>query len=299
MALVQAERVAASLRDLGVETTLVTMTTSGDKWQGALATLGGKGAFVREIDRALLDNEIDIAVHCLKDIPGDQSFPAGLAVAAYPGREAVDDALVIRAADASVVKGLEDVPTGAVVGTSSVRRRAQLARLRGDLEIRPVRGNANTRLAKLDAGEYDFLVLAVAGLERLDADDRITAVLPIEQMLPAIGAGVIAIVSREEDEDARAAVAQLDDWSTRQLALAERSVLFALAGHCQSPIAGLAVMEDNGWMCLKTVVFSPDGATCIEATDRGAADRPADLGRAVAETLLRKGAREIIDAIPR
>jgi hydroxymethylbilane synthase len=298
MARAQAEHVAAALGGLGADVELVTFTTSGDRWHGPLTALGGKGAFVRELDRALLDGQIDLAVHCLKDIPGEQLLPDGLALAAFLPRDDVRDALVARAGLRHTVTSLADLPGGAVVGTSAVRRRAQLARQRPDLDIRPVRGNANTRLAKLDAGDYDVLVLALAGLQRIGVAHRATVVLPTEQMMPAVGAGTLAITTRSDDAGTRCLVARLDDPPTARAAAAERALLLTLAGNCHSPIAGLAEVEPDGDLRLAAAVYSQDGSICLAASHRATAgEPPSALGRAVAEMLLSEGARELIDAI--
>ncbi len=294
MALAQADRVAAALRHTqpGLYIELASTTTTGDRWTGALTTIGGKGAFVRELDQAQLDGQFDLAVHCLKDIPGDEQLPEGLTIAAYLPREDVHDAVVSRHG-----AGLDELPVGAVVGTSSVRRRAQLARHWPHLSVAPVRGNANTRLSKLDAGEYDALILAVSGLQRIGAAERITAVLPVETMLPAVGAGVIAVTVRVDDQPTRDLVARLNDPTTTRVALAERAMLLALAGHCHSPIAGLATVEADGSLRLRGAVYTPDGATCLDAAAWATADDPEQLGRTVAQALTDKGARDLIDAV--
>ena len=179
MALVQAHRVADALRQLqpGATVDVVEITTDGDRWTGPLAALGGKGAFVERLHHEQLDGRFDIGVHCLKDIPGDVPLPEGLAIAAFPPREDVHDALVTAAASS-----LDDLAAGSTVGTSSVRRTAQLARRWPTLRPVPIRGNADTRLAKLDAGDYDAILLAVAGLQRIGAAARITSVVPVDQM---------------------------------------------------------------------------------------------------------------------
>ncbi|MGH3977971.1 MAG: hydroxymethylbilane synthase, partial [Pseudonocardiaceae bacterium] len=237
MAVHQAEQVTAGLHahapHLDIE--LVKITTSGDMWMGDLSVLGGKGAFIREIDRALLDDEIDLAVHCLKDIPGDVPPPAGTALAAYLPREDIHDAAIT-----ATGTNLADLPEGAVVGTSSVRRAAQLRLRFPQLAIAPLRGNANTRLARLDEGHFDTIVLAMSGLHRLGLTDRVTQVLPLDVMCPPIGAGIIALQCRTTDTDLRALAAQLADADATRHATAERTMLHTLQGHCNSPIAGSA-----------------------------------------------------------
>jgi hydroxymethylbilane synthase len=293
MVLAQAKRVVDALHGLGlpIETSVVPLKTRGDRWQGDLAHLGGKGAFVGELDEDLLAGNIDLVVHCLKDIPGDRPLPDGITIAAYLERDDVRDAVISRSGDP-----LDRFPSGAVIGTSSVRRRAQLQNRWPELVVRSVRGNANTRLAKLDRGEFDALVLAVAGLQRIEAADRISAVIPVDQMLPAVGAGVLAVVTRSDDTETRTLIDRLDDQATKQQALAERSLLLALSGHCHSPIAGLATTGDKV-LQLRAAVYSPDGTVYLEASAAGDLAQPEDLGKTVAAQLLEKGARELINSI--
>lgn len=294
MAVAQAETVAGLLRAewLVREVEIVPFTTSGDRWTGSLAELGGKGVFVKELDRAQLAGEVDVVVHCLKDMPGDEPPPDGLAVAAYLPRDDVRDAVV----SASGAK-LRDLPPGATVATSSVRRVAQLSALRRDLKLVPVRGNANSRLAKLDSGEFDAMVLAAAGLERIGMADRVSEVLPTTAMIPAIGAGVLAVQCRAGDDETVEAVAGLDDRLTRACATAERSLLRALRGHCGSPIAGHCAPREDG-LALHAAVFSPRGDVVLEAFENGLRNMPEWIGEAAANTLLDQGARGLIDAIP-
>jgi hydroxymethylbilane synthase len=291
MALVQAERVAADLRSLepGADVQVVKVTTSGDRWKGALADLGGKGAFVRELDSAQLGGDVDVVVHCLKDIPSE--LPDGLTISAYLPREDVHDAVVSRHGS-----GLDDLPPGATVGTSSVRRTAQIAQHFPALRVEPIRGNADTRLRKLDDGHYDAVILAVAGLRRIGQADRITSVLPTDVMLPAVGAGVIAVTTRVHDDSHHDLVARLDDPNTRCAATAERVMLDTLAGHCHSPIAGLATTDADATLWLRGAVYSLDGSVCLEAS-QSSTGNPHDLGAAVASALLGKGARALIDSI--
>ncbi|MDI2132584.1 hydroxymethylbilane synthase [Yinghuangia seranimata] len=295
MAMAQAEHVAGLLRAewLVREVEIVPFTTSGDRWTGDLAALGGKGSFVKEIDRAQLADEVDVVVHCLKDVPGDEPVPEGLELTAYLPRDDAHDAVVT----ATGAK-LTDLPSGARVGTSSVRRAAQLLALRRDLTVVPMRGNANSRLAKLDAGECDALLLAVAGLTRIGMADRISEVLPTTAMIPAIGAGVLVVQCRSGDAETVEAVAGLDHAMTRACATAERALLTTLRGHCNSPIAGHCVPKEDG-LALHAAVFSLSGDVVIEAFENGLMHMPEWLGEAAAHTLLDQGARQIIDAIPR
>ncbi|MEN3616074.1 hydroxymethylbilane synthase [Plantactinospora sp. ZYX-F-223] len=293
MAMAQAEQVAAVLDQLDstVETRLVPMTTSGDRWTGELATIGGKGAFVRELDRAQLAGEVTIAVHCLKDVPGDVALPEGLTIAAYLPREDVHDAVVSRHGSS-----LDDLPADALVATSSPRRRAQLTARWPHLRVTAVRGNTNTRLRKLDDGECDAMILAVAGLHRIGQAARITSVLPVEDMLPAVGAGTIVITARTGDTATAELVARLNHPPTALAATAERAMLRALTGHCHSPIGGLAQVGPDHTVRLSGAVYSPDGAKRVTATEQGSATDAAALGRHVAQKLLAAGARELIDS---
>jgi hydroxymethylbilane synthase len=265
---------------------IVPLSTSGDRWGGSLAALGGKGAFVKELDRAQLAGEVDLVVHCLKDMPGDVPLPEGLSIAAYLPRDDVHDCVV--------GARLAELPDGARVGTSSVRRAAQLRRSRPHLTPVPIRGSANSRLAKLDAGEFDALVLAVAGLERIGESRRIAQILTTTQMLPAVGAGVLALQCRTDDARTVAAARSLDDAATRACVTAERALLHELRGHCHSPIAAYSTRTDDE-LTLHAAVYSADGATMLDATDRGV--EPAKLGVTVAGELLDRGARALIDAI--
>jgi hydroxymethylbilane synthase len=294
MALHQAEQVVTALKALDptVTTELVKITTSGDQWMGDLAKLGGKGAFVREIDRSLLDGSIDLAVHCLKDIPGDVPVPEGLAFAAYLPREDVHDAVISRTGDP-----LARLPAGAVIGTSAVRRAAQLRLHYPHVEIKPLRGNVNTRLMRLDAGHFDAIVAAVAGLHRVNEAARITEILPLHTMCPAIGAGIIVLQCRAADAAVRTLSARLNDAETHRHATAERAMLHALQGHCNSPIAGCASTESNGKLSLRATVFSLDGSQWLDSHHWGVAEDPAALGYFVGADLLRQGARALIDTI--
>ncbi|MGH8792860.1 MAG: hydroxymethylbilane synthase [Stackebrandtia sp.] len=290
MALAQAERVSAELAalDPDVVVEVVPMSTSGDRWMGPLSQLGGKGAFVKEVDAALLDGRCDVCVHCVKDIPGDRDLPEGTVVAAHLERDDVRDAVI-----QSDGLTLSQLPDGARVGTSSPRRTAQLGLHWPRLKPVPVRGNANTRLAKLDAGEYDALLLAVSGLERIDLTDRIVEVLDVETMLPAVGSGTLALQCRDDDAVVRGLLTRMDDPETSRQTLAERTMLRVLQGHCHSPIAGYAEAEGDS-LSLRGRVMSPDGGVFLEARQTHADAEV--LGTAVAEALLRQGARDVIDA---
>jgi hydroxymethylbilane synthase len=292
--MVQARHVAARLEEItDVSVELVGIQTSGDRHRGHLGELGGKGAFVREIDRALLTGGVDLAVHCLKDVPGDVPRPEGLVFAAYLEREDTADVMLFPMG--SPVTRMADLAAGARVGTSAVRRRAQLQRIRPDLRVEHLRGNVNSRLKRLDAGEeFDAIVLARVSLARLGIE-RPGEVLDI---LPAVGAGVLVVDCRQRDTEVRELVRLLDDRQTRQCVNAERTMLHGLRGHCNSPIAGHARFEREGQLGLRAMVFTPDGSRFVHSHERSSPDRAAGLGAHVAGDLLRKGARDLIDGIP-
>ncbi|ANW20513.1 hydroxymethylbilane synthase [Streptomyces clavuligerus] len=295
MALAQVERVRAELAVArpGVRTEVVPVTTSGDRWMGDLAALGGKGAFTKEVDAALLAGEADLAVHCMKDVPADRPLPAGTTFAAFLRRDDIRDALVHPGG-----LTLDELPDGTRIGTSSVRRIAQLASSHPQLECVPMRGNANRRLEKLAAGDADALLLAVSGLERIGRTDVISEVLSADVMCPPIGAGVLALQCREEDEETIDAVSGLGDPATHREVTAERMLLHVLQGHCNSPIAGYARAERGGELSLRAKVFTPDGKRVLNAHEWAGPLDPATLGTSVAVALLRQGARELIDGIP-
>ncbi|GJF33338.1 porphobilinogen deaminase 2 [Kitasatospora sp. NE20-6] len=294
MALAQVERVRAELALLhpGLRTEVVPVTTSGDRWMGDLAVLGGKGAFTKEVDAALLAGEADLAVHCLKDVPADRPLPAGTVFAAYLARDDVRDALVHPGG-----LTLDELPAGTRIGTSSVRRIAQLAASHPHLTCVPMRGNANSRLAKLDAGEADALLLAVSGLERIGLAARISEVLDESAMCPPIGAGILVLQCREEDTATVEAVAGLNHPQTWREAAAERMFLHVLQGHCNAPIAGYARAGDDGRLSMRGRVFSPDGKRVLDAHEWAGALSPEDLGTSTALALKRQGAQELIDGI--
>jgi hydroxymethylbilane synthase len=295
MALAQVERVRTELAALhpGLRTEVVPVTTSGDKWMGDLAKLGGKGAFTKEVDRALLDGEADLAVHCMKDIPADRPLPAGTVFAAHLKRDDIRDALIHP--DGLT---LGQLPPGTRIGTSSVRRVAQLAASHPHLPCVPMRGNANRRLDKLAAGEADALLLAVSGLERIGRTDRISQILSVDDMCPPIGAGVLSLQCREDDTATVDAVSPLGDPAAWREVAAERMFLHVLQGHCNSPIAGYARAEKDGRLHLRARVFTPDGKTVLDAHEWAGPLTPEILGTSVAVALLRQGARDLIDAIP-
>ncbi|MFD3655753.1 hydroxymethylbilane synthase [Streptomyces sp. NPDC058620] len=294
MALAQVERVRAELAALhpDIRTEVVAVKTTGDKWMGDLALVEGKGAFTKEVDQALLAGEADLAVHCVKDIPADRPLPAGTTFAAFLERDDIRDALIHPDG-----LHLDQLPSGTRIGTSSVRRIAQLAASHPHLECVPMRGNANRRLEKLAAGEADALLLAASGLERIGRTDVITEILSPEVMCPPIGAGVLALQCREDDTELIDLVSALGDPDTHRETTAERMFLHVLQGHCNSPIAGYAQVEGNGELSLRAKVFTPDGKTVLNAHEWAGRLDPATLGTSVAVALLRQGARELIDGI--
>ncbi|MFJ8945313.1 hydroxymethylbilane synthase [Streptomyces sp. NPDC102395] len=295
MALAQVERVRAELSTLrpGVRTEVVPVKTTGDKWMGDLSQVEGKGAFTKEVDAALLAGEADLAVHCVKDVPADRPLPAGTVFAAFLKRDDIRDALVHPGG-----LTLDELPPGTRIGTSSVRRIAQLAATHPQLRCVPFRGNANRRLEKLAAGEADALLLAVSGLERIERRDVISEVLSPEAMMPPIGAGILALQCRQDDADLIDVVSGLGDPATHREATAERMFLHVLQGHCNSPIAGFARVDRSGELSLRACVFTPDGKIRLNAHEWAGRLDAATLGTSVAVALLRQGAREIIDGIP-
>ncbi|GAB3990560.1 hydroxymethylbilane synthase [Actinoallomurus acanthiterrae] len=298
MALVQANQVRDLLIGLvdGLEVEIVGVQTSGDRWQGDLAELGGKSAFVKEIDRHLLSGGVDIAVHCMKDVPGDVPLPEGTTFAAYLERDDAHDVVVFPAG--SPYRSIDELPAGARVATSAVRRKAQLLRVRPDLRIDRIRGNVNSRFARFDAEQqFDAMILARAGLSRIGMEDRVGQVLPLEMMCPAVGAGVIGVQCRTADTDVMELVRLLDHAETRTHVTAERTMLHDLQGHCNSPIAGHCTTTGDGRLSLIGTVFSPEGGTFAYAHEWDKPDRAAELGAYVAATLVRKGARDIIAGI--
>jgi hydroxymethylbilane synthase len=297
LALWQTHYVLDRLRERapGVDIAVQEITTRGDRTQALavpLTQLGDKSMFVAELERALLAAEIDLAVHSLKDLPG--RLDPGLAIAATPKRADPCDALVSRSA-----RRLADLPEGAVVATSSLRRRAQLLHLRPDLRIVEMRGNVDTRLRKALAPDGpDATVLAVAGLERLGLADRMTERLPADVLVPAVGQGALAVEIRADDGRMRRLLRQIDHKRTRLAVTAERAVLAALGGGCQVPLGACATVSADGeTIRLIAVVAGPDGARLIRVEREGSARRPAALGREVARELLRQGGSEILRAI--
>ena len=284
------DRLEALHPQLQVE--LVPMSTQGDKiLDTPLAKVGGKGLFVKELETAMLEGRADIAVHSMKDVPVE--FPEGLGLHTICEREDPRDAFV-----SNRFKAIAELPQGAVVGTSSLRRQCQLRAARPDLVIRDLRGNVNTRLAKLDAGEYDAIILAAAGLKRLEMAHRITAFIEPEQSLPANGQGAVGIECRLDDVELHALLAPLEHAKTRARVLTERAMNRALQGGCQVPIGAYALVEgEQIW--LRGLVGSPDGSQVIRDEIRGPLADGEALGEQLAQRLLAAGADEILAEVYR
>jgi hydroxymethylbilane synthase len=285
----QADWAASRLAELGVDVVLVEITTAGDRHtEGPIGGLGAQGVFTKEIQRALLEDRIDLAVHSLKDVP-TEAVP-GLCLAAVPERAPVADVLVCRKH-----RSLDELPEGAAVGTGSLRRRAQLLHVRPDLVPKDVRGNIDTRLRKLDRGDFEALVLAEAGLSRLGLREHIAQVLPLNVVLPAVGQGALGLETRADDRFARPLVEKLDHPASHAAVLAERAMLAALFGGCLAPIAAWGRIE-NGKLTLTGRVLTPDGGRMVESTLTGEPSAAVALGQRVAAALADQGAGPMIEA---
>jgi hydroxymethylbilane synthase len=266
---------------------LAPMVTRGDVLLDTpLAKVGGKGLFVKELELAMLDGRADIAVHSLKDVPVE--FPEGLGLVTICERDDPRDAFV-----SNHYQTLDELPAGSIVGTSSLRRQCQIAEQRPDLVIRSLRGNLGTRLGKLDKGEYDAIILAVAGLNRLEMQDRIRYALPPEVSLPAVGQGAVGIECRLDDERTRALLAPLNHYETAVRVSAERAMNMRLEGGCQVPIGSYAELKDNE-LWLRALVGAPDGSIMVRGERRGKPEDAVAMGVSLAEELLNNGAREIL-----
>lgn len=274
----------------GLRVELVPMVTKGDViLDTPLAKVGGKGLFVKELELAMLSDRADIAVHSMKDVPIE--FPEGLGLVTICEREDPLDAFVSNQYDS-----VDALPQGAVVGTSSLRRQCQLSARRPDLIIRSLRGNVGTRLGKLDAGEYDAIILAVAGLKRLGLGDRIRHAMPAEESLPAVGQGAVGIECRLDDAQAIALLSALNDEETAVRVKAERAMNTRLEGGCQVPIGSFALLQgDELW--LRGLVGSPDGKVMVRGERRGPKEEAEKMGISLAEELLDNGAREILKEV--
>lgn len=289
LALWQAEHVAAEIRRVAPATNveLVPLSTRGDEvLDRSLQKIGGKGLFIKELEVAMQDGRADIAVHSMKDVPA--IMPEGFCIAAILPRGNPADALL-----ASGQMTLENLPDGAVVGSSSLRRQAQILALRPDLSVKPLRGNVQTRIAKLDAGDYDAIVLAAAGLERLGLDGRISEVLPAARMLPAAGQGVIGIECLADRDDLLALLSQLEDPHTAITTSAERAVSHRLEASCHSPVASYAVL-DGDVLTLDALVARADGSELLRQHSVGSAADAVAMGTALADQLLASGAASML-----
>ena len=312
----QADWVRARLTEFGFTVELVFLSTQGDVSARPLGAIGGSGVFTKEIQRALLGGEIDLAVHSLKDLPTEPV--AGLTLTAVPPRESTADVLVsasgrlgrsqcelplgpestqqdITCPQNSAGNAINALPAGALIGTGSVRRRAQLLHFRSDLQVLDIRGNVDTRLRKLDEGQYDAVILAEAGLRRLGLTERITQVIPRQVMLPAVGQGALGVETRADAAAVVQAVARLDHPETRAAVMAERALLAALRGGCLAPVAAWGRVAD-GNLLLDAVVLDGCGSRRLWAARRGAPAAAESLGRETAEELLAAGAAELIAA---
>ena len=280
------------LEATGVDAEIVIVKTTGDKLQQApLSQIAGKGVFIKELEEALLYEQIDLAVHSVKDIPTE--VPSQLCFPVICRREDTRDCLV--AANGETLASLRQ---GARVGTSSLRRQAQIRHARADLDIRDLRGNVDTRLRKVSSGEYDAILLAKAGLDRLGWSNRISEVLSPEVCMPAVGQGALGVQARLKDAEIADALAPLDDYETRQSIVAERALLGALEGGCQVPLGAWARLE-RGELTMDAVVCSPDGVQYIRQRASAPPDQARELGQRVAQLLIDSGAREILEEVYR
>lgn len=298
LALWQTQWMRAQLHRLYPDTTvsIQIIKTSGDVLKDAsLSAIGGQGVFTKELEEALFAGRIDLAVHSLKDLP--TLLPTGLSIAAITEREDARDALVLRAGLQLEQPALRTLPAGAIVGTSSPRRVAQLKHLRPELEVRELRGNVDTRLRKLDAGHYDAIILAAAGLRRLGLSERISAAVETAEMLPAVGQGALGIETREADEETVRLVSAVDDERTRAACLGERALLRELGGGCQLPIAGHGVVRE-GWLRLEGLVAARTGRSVIREWVEGEAAEAERWGAELARRLLVKGADTLLAESP-
>ncbi|PQJ64976.1 hydroxymethylbilane synthase [Photobacterium angustum] len=292
LAMWQAEFVKAELEQAhpGITVELVPMITKGDIiLDTPLAKVGGKGLFVKELEVAMLEGRADIAVHSMKDVPVE--FPEGLGLVTICEREDPRDAFV-----SNKYNNIDELPQGAIVGTSSLRRQCQLRAQRPDLIVNDLRGNVNTRLRKMDEGQYDAIILACAGLKRLKMEDRIRSEIPPEVSLPAVGQGAVGIECRLDDTRVRQLLEALSDQATTTRVLCERAMNNYLQGGCQVPIGSYAELEgDQIW--LRALVGEPDGSKIVRAEIRGPIEQAEQLGETLAEQLLNDGARDILDRL--
>ena len=288
LALWQANHIAALLREHGHSVDIEIIHTTGDKITDvALSKVGTKGMFTKEIEEALAADQIDLAVHSLKDLPTE--LPPGFEIAAIPPRESPLDAFLSRE-----FQSIEALPQGARVGTSSLRRQSQRKALRPDLDIHPLRGNVDTRVRKLEEGHYAAIILAAAGVNRLGLTKLVKQIIPAATMCPAAGQGALAIEIRQSDAAMREHLAFFDDASSRATVTCERALLNAMGGGCQVPIGALAIFKE-GRLSLEALVASPDGTEVLRETGTG--NDPQKLGAAVGKTLLQRGGQKILESV--
>ena len=286
LALWQSNWVKSELEKTGVSVELIKIKTEGDIKTGSLAQIGGQGLFTKRLQVALLNDEIDLAVHSLKDLP-TEDHPE-LTIAAVPPRETVTDALV-----SNRFESLKDLPPKAIIGTGSLRRAAQLLHLRPDLDIRDIRGNVDTRLNKLDDGEFDAIILASAGLLRLGFENRISYTFLPNELVPAVGQGALGLETRSVDADTISRVAALNDHPSYHRAMAERTMLRTLYAGCLSPVGAMTTVQDDS-LHLRGAVLSHDGKHKIECEETNVLDESISLGRRVAEKLIDAGAAQFL-----
>ncbi len=288
LAVAQSTEIADALRARGHEVELVTIRTSGDRLADvALADFGGKALFVKEIEEALLDGRIDGGVHSLKDMPAE--LPEGLCLAAFSARQDPRDVLLTRGGGT-----LDDLPRGARIATSSLRRRALILARRPDLRVEPIRGNVDTRLRKIEEGLYDAMVMARAGLERLGLKPEHVQILSAEKFLPAVGQGILGVEARATDRAVLEVLQGIDDATARAEALSERAFLRRLGAGCHTPVAGLAQVRDSA-LEIEGLVSSVDGRTVIRGRASGFAADPESVGERLADDLLARGARAFLE----
>jgi hydroxymethylbilane synthase len=286
LALWQAEWVAGQLQQRGIEVQLITIATQGDVTSGPLTQGGGQGLFTKEIQRELLAQNIDVAVHSLKDLPTIEV--EGLTLAAVPQRENTQDCLISREN-----LSLEDLPSGARIGTGSTRRAAQLLAWRSDFQILDIRGNVDSRLRKLNEGKYDAILLAAAGLTRLKLLNHVSQFLPLERMLPAVGQGALGLECRVEDRSSCIALQKLNDESSMAAVIAERELLRTLSAGCLAPVAALATISQDQ-LNLVAKVLSLDGTRVLQGSVQGTPAAAVQLGKKLGEYLLEQGADQLI-----
>lgn len=292
LAMWQAEWVSGQLTQRGHEVELAIIATQGDISSASLSQVGGQGLFTKEIQRELLLGHVDVAVHSLKDLP---TVPIdGLTLAAVPERETTQDCLLSRNGH-----GFEELPSGARVGTGSSRRAAQLLAWRPDIAIEDIRGNVDSRIRKMEEGRYEAIVLAAAGLTRLNLKSHITQFLPQTRVLPAIGQGALGLECRSDDPETRLALEQLNHAASFAAVTAERALLSSLLAGCMAPVAALAKLNGDGQLELTAGVFSVDGQQAIRAMRCGGVEQAASLGRELAQELIQQGADELIAAARR